>query len=303
MLSLHLATCSLLAATMLPSCVWGAIASSVANSPGTVEIVGDAMPSRRFVATVDLVEKGLQELGSALHPVTVDEAHVVPWSLLARARSLFEGVGWLARGPSEASAFIVLRTLADLTILVAWLRLRIDLHPGLWAAESWRREIEDVLPSIEKRGPPGPVSDEMRAALELKRRAVTEARALAIAESVVDARSRSLIPSVWARVKALDTPAARDAYEILFGHWSEWTHTGSGSLPVQMEGSRIRFDEGAPRDPVQIRSMASAMYAYVLAELSRWLGLGIDEGCDHLRESLVNAERDHARDNRSAAPG
>jgi len=265
--------------------------------------MGEQMTSRRFAATVDLVEQGLQELSSVLRPNAVDEAHVVPWSLLARARSLFDGIGWLARGPSEASAWIVLRSLADLSILVAWLRLRIDLHPKLWAAESWRREIEEVLPSFEMRSAKGEITDEMRATLELKRRTITEARALAIAEGVIQSRSRSLIPSVRARVQALGTPAARDAHEILFSPWSEWTHTGSGSLPVRIEGSRVSFDEGAPRDPVQIRSIASAMYAYVLAELSMWLGLGIHEGCDHLRESLVNAERDYAREVRSPVPG
>jgi len=185
--------------------------------------------------------------------------------------------------------------------LVAWLRLRPELHLRLWAAESWRRQIEDVLPVFEGREPPREVTARMRAALELKRQIVAEAKALAIAEHVVSARSRSLIPSVKARADAVGTPGASQAYEILFGPWSEWTHTGSGSLPVEIYGAKVRFDKSAPEEPVQIRAMASALYAYQLAELSRWLGLGIEEVCDRLRQTLVSSEQQYAQDRRATS--
>jgi hypothetical protein len=41
---------------------------------------------------------------------------------------------------------------------------------------------------------------------------------------------------------------------------------------------------------VQVLSVTGLLYAYALAELSRWMGLGIEEECDAMREELVRSD-------------
>src|SRR4051794_17946527 len=93
-----------------------------------------------YEIAVASAEETLDHLGDALRPSIVEVDTVAAWSLLARARSLFTSVRWLADGPSDAAVWIVLRTSADLSILVAWLRIDPGLHVRLWTVESWRRE-------------------------------------------------------------------------------------------------------------------------------------------------------------------
>ena len=76
-------------------------------------------------------------------------AMIAPWSLFQRAGSLFDGIGWLLRGPSEAATWIVARSLADLAITVAWLRIDPDTHLKLWTAEDCRRQLE-LLPELRR---------------------------------------------------------------------------------------------------------------------------------------------------------
>ena len=62
------------------------------------------------------------------------------------------------------------------------------------------------------------------------------------------------------------------------------------TIAAWCSGRRLSLDEGAPRNAVQLGSIAGAVYAYVLGELSRWIGLGVEAECDALREHLVRAE-------------
>jgi hypothetical protein len=72
----------------------------------------------------------------------------------------------------------------------------------------------------------------------------------------------------------------------------------AGSLALRVENDTALFEDGPPRDPVQVLSVTGALYAYALAELSRWIGLGVEEECDALREDLVRSDALVARADR-----
>lgn len=252
------------------------------------------MASRKPAAYRRVVEstvRRLDELSDSLSPGSqVLPEMIAPWFLLQRARSLLNAILWLLDGPSDAAVRIVARSLVDLAITVAWLRLDPDTHVRLWTAEQWRRELE-LLPELERRM--GPLEDgETLRVLKMKRSVVEQARTLAFNKRVAGVgRGGPLLPKLKDRADAVGTDASREAYRLLFTPWSEWGHTGAGSLSVASDDTSATFDDGPPRDVLQARSMAYAVYAYVLAELSHWIRLGIETECDALRENLVRAER------------
>jgi hypothetical protein len=221
---------------------------------------------------------------------------VAPWSLLQRVGSLFDAIGWLLKGPSEAAAWIVARSLADMAITISWLRVDPVTRVKLWTAEAERRDLEllsflQAHSQIAESGaePPKP-------GIERKRRIVAAARRLAREAGVPGRRGNGpLIPNLQARAEAVGTDATLVAYKLFFSPWSEWAHTGAGSLALRVEDGTAFFEDGPPGDPVQVLSVTGALYAYALAELSRWIGLGIEEECDALREQLVRSDASVAR--------
>ncbi len=131
---------------------------------------------------------------------------------------------------------------------------------------------------------------------------MSEARRLARDAGVAGVgRKGALVPNLQARAEAVGTDATRVAYPLFFGPWSEWGHTGAGSMALRVEGGTAVFEDGPPPDPVQALSVTGALYAYVLAELSRWIGLGIEDECDALRKELVRSDTSVARRDRRAA--
>lgn len=246
---------------------------------------------------VEAVARRLNELRVSLSPGTsVLPEMIAPWSLLQRAGSLFDAISWLLRGPSEAAVWIVARSLADLAITVAWLRVDPDTHVRLWKAENERRQLE-LLPELQRQMRIGQREAEaLEPVIARKRSIVAQARQLAREKGVagIGRRERELVPSLKARAEAVGD-ATRQAYSLFFGPWSEWGHTGAGSLSLRVESGTAWFDEGPPRDAVQVLSVTCGLYAYVLAELSRWIGLGIESECDALREELVRSDASVAR--------
>lgn len=251
----------------------------------------DPQQAAAYERMVEATVYRLDELGDSLSPgPSVPPEMVAPWALLQRARSLLDAIFWLVDGPSDAAVRIVARSLVDLAITVAWLRVDPDTHVRLWTAEQWRRELE-LLPELDRRTDFVQDEGSLRV-LEVKRSVVEQAWALALNKRVVGVqRGRSLVPTLKSRADVVGTNASRQAYGLLFSVWSEWSHTGAGSLAVSSDGTTVTFDDGPPKDVMQVRSMACAVYAYALAELSRWIGLGIEAECDAIREGLVRAER------------
>lgn len=187
---------------------------------------------------------------------------VVPWSLLQRAGSLFDAIGWLLKGPSEAATLIVARSLTDLAITVAWLCIDPATRVSLWTAEAYRRELE-LRPVLEEHIRVRPrETDESKSVMATKRSFVSEARRLARDSGMAGVgRKGPLIPNLQKRAEAVGTDATRVAYALFFGPWSEWGHTGAGSLAVRVEGGTAFFEDGPPRDPVQVLSVTGALYA------------------------------------------
>jgi hypothetical protein len=249
-------------------------------------------PENAHADLVHSVAERLDEIGLSLRPgerVALDL--VAPWSLLQRSRSLVDAINWLVEGPSDAATRIVMRSLADLAITIAWLRVDPATHTKLWSAEAYRRELE-LLPVLEEhmrsdqQKPPALVD-----AIEQKKSIVSQARVLACEAGVAGVGRRGpLIPSLKDRARQVGTEATPVIYSLFFGPWSEWGHTGAGSLDVRLDDDTVVVDDGPPKDPTQILALTYALYSYSLAELSRWISLGVEDECDALREELVRSD-------------
>jgi hypothetical protein len=183
-----------------------------------------------------------------------------------------------------------------MAITVSWLRADPDTRVKLWAAEADRRSLE-LLTFLEAHQ--GIASGEVvpsKPGIELKRQIIAEARELASEAGIAGGGANApLIPPIRKRAEEEGTDATLVAYKLFFGPWSEWAHTGAGSLAVRADGDTAVFEDGPLRDRTQALSLTGALYAYVLAELSRWIGLGIEGQCDELREELVRSDAAAAR--------
>ncbi len=247
---------------------------------------------------VGSVAKRLDQIGHSLRPEdSVAQELVAPWSLLQRSRSLVDAINWLVDGPSDAATWIVARSLVDLAITIAWLRVDPATHGKLWSAEAYRRELE-LLPILEEHMRTGQSkAPALESAIALKRSIVSQARLLARDAGVAGVgRKGPLVPTLKDRAEQVGTEATRVAYSMFFSPWSEWGHTGAGSLAVRVENGTVVLDDGPPKNPVQVHALTYALYAYALAELSRWIGLGVEDECDVLRGKLVRSDALVARE-------
>ncbi len=250
--------------------------------------------NRSYEVVVDWTMVRLRDLGLGLTPPeTLMPEFVAPWALLRRATLLLESVYWLLEGPSDAAVRIIARTIADLDLTVTWLRLDPDVHVKLWVAEQSRREVE-LGPELETTLD---LSADGHRVVEWKRSIVQQARAMAREHEVagVGRQKGPLIPNLRDRASAIGSEAARVSYELVFGPWSEWGHTGAGSLDVVSDDESVTFGDGPPREDVVFRGVLAGVYAHLLSELSTWLGLGIDAECDGLGKTLIVADAAAAR--------
>lgn len=237
------------------------------------------------------VEARLEVLGQSLDtgmPTTT--FGLVALGFGHRARSLWRGLLHASSGPSDASVQLILRGLVEMTILLPWLAKNPDVHLALWGAEG-ERQILKLLRD-------GPTNAGTQLAAGLAQRATPE-RLAAIERAVAEARSRgraantiglrpngSLLPSLPEMVRAVNTPAAREAYTISYNFLSDFTHSGSRSLAEGVMAGGI-FNDGPSQDSRGDRALAAVSYAMVLEVASQAASLGIEDDARRLRARIL----------------
>lgn len=120
---------------------------------------------------------------------------------------------------------------------------------------------------------------------ELDRR-IGEARARARERGVAVARNGSLLPNVGRMAAEVGTPEALEAYHIAYSMMSDWTHSGPGGLRLTFTPQGVALDDGPVVDDRPVRAMAAAAYLYTLTIVSREVGLGVEDRCEHLRRQI-----------------
>jgi hypothetical protein len=238
------------------------------------------------------IETRLEELGQALDTV----GQRTPFAIVAlggghRARSLWLGLRHASNGPSLASVQVILRALTELTILLPWLALDPDLYPRLWLAEAQRQILKMLQKAPTHAGPYLAAglaevgTPERIAELEL---AVSDARAAAIAANVAGVGRRgSLVPNLDEMVKVVDTPAAREAYGIVYNYLSGFTHSGALTLGMSFSTEGVSLEDGPPDNTLGDRALGAVAYAMTLELVSEVAGLGIEGDVRVLRTRIL----------------
>jgi hypothetical protein len=190
------------------------------------------------------------------------------------------------------ASMVLLRSLADLLILVRWFEVCPRLHIRLWMAQDERdefREADAIRGTLARRGVavPDPVDPKVRNTAERRFRHL---RSLAVKRGIRPARD-SLLPSVRMRADSLPELQS-DVYEIGFGYLSSWTHVHARSL--KRDAAERRADGihivplGHPSHGIRV--IGISLLCGILASVSRQADLDVDEGLDTLRRVLVDSQ-------------
>lgn len=252
----------------------------------------DPTPTAFDPAELPGIEARLDELGHVLDSL----GRSTPFGIFAlafghRARSLWLGLRYASTGPSDASAQVILRALVEMTILLPWLAMDRDLHLRLWFAEAQRQMVNmfDKAPthtsarraaSMAEIGTPERIAE--------MRKAVADARMEATAARVIGVGRRGpLVPSLNHMVKVIDTPAAREAYGIVYNHLSGFTHSGALALGMSFTSAGVMLDDGPPGNALGDRTMGAVAYAQILELVSEVAKLGIEDDARVLRARIL----------------
>ena len=127
----------------------------------------------------------------------------------------------------------------------------------------------------------------------------------------LDDEGSSLLPTVADRAAMLRRPEIKEAYEVIYSYLSSWVHSAAASFMAH-EGEEAVSNPDGPPDP-KLRFLAATVYAIALGDVSRILGLGLEDACEHARLLLTGrplpknrAQRRHAdapRGKMPACPG
>jgi hypothetical protein len=242
------------------------------------------------MATEDQLSARLDELETALR---TPMRHRRPWEgtgrlLASRAFEFRRSIEAVPEYP--ASAMVIIRALADLTILTLWIELCPKLHTVLWAAEGDRLALRDgdALAELSTvRGIPLPTgaipSPEARGRIERangRYRRIARKAGIRISTKPGD----PLVPPVRERVRLLPI-SELELYDVAFATVSAWAHSASHTMALEIvvgaEGLQI-----VPRStvrPYTTRRFAIALQAGQFAAISRMAGLGIEAELDLIR--------------------
>jgi hypothetical protein len=238
------------------------------------------------------IESRLEELGLALDMM----GQSTPFGIVAlgvgqRARSLWLGLRHATTGPSNASVQVILRALVELTILLPWLAINPDLHPRLWLAEATRQIAKMLQKAPTHAGPQmaaGLAHLGTAARIAELEQAVSAARTAALAAAVAGVgRGGALMPNLDEMVKAIDTPAAREAYGLAYNYLSGFTHSGALALGLSFAPDGVSIEDGPPSNAVGDRALGAVAHAMTLELVSEITGLGIEGDVRVLRTRIL----------------
>jgi hypothetical protein len=237
----------------------------------------------------------------------LEEALRAPWRVNRRRRweatsRLLAARGFEFRRSVEtlrgkpASAMVVARALADLTILTLWIERCPKLHTVLWAAESDRlaqRDVEALANLAAIRGL-APQSDRLpspAARGRIERANERYRRVARLAGLPISRRpGYPLLPSSRQQVQALPL-SELEMYDVAFRTPSAWAHSAAYTMPFESvgaaDGITIVPDLSVRHEIV--RRLAIALQAAQYAVVSRLAGLGIEDELDVIRRIAMVA--------------
>jgi hypothetical protein len=215
--------------------------------------------------------------------------------LAARGFELRRSVEALREHP--ASAMVVSRALADLTILTLWIELCPKLHTVLWAADGDRlaQRDTDALANLATIRGIAPQGDRIPPTEARERIARANERYRAIARRagvpISGKAGGALVPSTRAQVRALPL-SELEMYDVAFRTPSAWAHSAAYTMPFESVAGSGGI-EIVPRSSVKhtvVRRLAISLQAGQYAVVSRMSGLGIEAELDAIRRVAMAAK-------------
>lgn len=218
----------------------------------------------------------------------MDGPAMVPVGLAMRGHDLYRGFKHSLSGAPLVTAAAILRSIVDLAILAAWLEQDPAGRVECWFAEDDRLSLIGVdavvaLNTRRGRSRANPISEAERAELAA---GFEEFRPVARAAGVPLGKT-SLLPTVHDMAAAV--PTAWELY-LAFRVFSPWVHASGRSfasdrLEGRADGTHLKRVFPIPKDG--LRGMAATTMLYLLACVSRQIGLGWEAECDSLRLGLA----------------
>lgn len=250
--------------------------------------------SEELDEVLDAIDSRLVALGQALSsPVSDDLYHRALVALGHQARSIFEGVAFLATSENKPAALVLMRTAVEINLTLRFLVLLPALHPDIWAAEGDRqtlilvREIAADRELAEKHGhidlPDSSVAE--------REQYIDEVRTRAIAAGVIGVRERgSLMPDLRTLAVNYGDLATREAYTLADRPFSGSTHGTAGAFGqgcfVREQDGRLTFTENLG-DLLGTRALNASTFASTLCVLAEPLELDVFNEADQLRGILL----------------
>jgi hypothetical protein len=222
----------------------------------------------------------------------------VAMMLAHRARDLFTGYLACTAEDIPAAARLLLRPAVEVNILLRFIREDPEWRTRLWHAESTRVWIGLADQLHHRPLPPEQNLSNLPTLAEIAdaRRELEALRAEAIEARVTGVPPKGrLIPDVQEQVQILNTVEAWQAYVTAYMPLTLDQHVSQGSFANAAEhrlpdGRVIHGRDGETQ--FAERLLVSTLFASTPVIVSAWLGLGIEDAADRLRDHAVHLRPD-----------
>lgn len=198
-----------------------------------------------------------------------------------RAVTIERGLRRCADIPAAAAVHILMRSLADLTILLDWLAVDPVRRMPLWYADGELESARFIRKAIDL-GLLNLIGTDVAAAEQAyvsKMSFVNQVRSAAGLAS-----NAAPLPNTEAMAESLGQAHLLQLYTGVFRANSQYTHTSARSFTEMHD---LGLSEGPLKNPELAQGAAAALFAHVLETASRAAGLGIEDECEQLQRELV----------------
>lgn len=242
---------------------------------------------------IDAAERGLLELSGRLELpyVSRGDPDDVAMALGHRSRTFYRAHALCWHSAAFIASRVFLRPMVEINITLRYIRENPELRTKLWHHEAARQDVrwvrllrEHSLAPDNDRLPRPPQIDEMARDIENVR-----AEGLTAADEGVTKKG-PLIPSVRGMVEILDDSQAWQAYTMGYTPLNRELHVSQAALRnagVERLGGGWCIHHEVDEPSLGSRVLASSVFASTLVIVSGWLGLGIEDPADRVRERLV----------------
>jgi hypothetical protein len=238
-----------------------------------------------YEAELEQAADQLIEIAAAFNePVESQAYQMALVSLGHRARTLFQAFRELQAGSVPVAARALLRPMAEINMLVRFLRKEPDLHTELWQAEGERNSITiaDEIRSSEilqaRLGGVVPLDDRE---LETRREKVAEVRGRARAAGLAGKKG-PILPTVGRQRKIIDEAATTDVVYTLVYRIASWDvhispRTFLAGIYAPRNDGTVSYEENpSPKTLLSIRALAVTTFASTIEAIAAELHLPIE---------------------------